>query len=420
MNIRTLGVICGVLSGFFWGTMDIAAQYLLHTVRMAPAQFISLTMVVTTVALFGISLATRPKETFLAAADKQNVFQFFLFGVLVLLTQVSFYVCVKYSNAETAAVIAATRPFCIMGLLLFAAVMPTASQIFCCALALIGVCLMMTKGNFSTLSFGWLTLLVGFGAPLFSAAYTIQSRTIVRKVGPLIAMTWAMLFTTILCLLLGYPVALILSGRDFKRPGLWLMLIILPMWMNFLLRTYSWMSILENSGILNSWIASLRDAIPAFDRWLTSMGVGKKIIFLYNENAVVLGMVYNYLSFMIMPIYTVIEKTDHSLLEAAADLGASPVQSFLRVTLPYSLPGVLEGITMVFVPAVTTFVISQLMGGGKVPLIGDIIQNQFGKSSDWHFGSTLSLLVMVVVLAFMGGLQRIDKEEEPQKEVRIL
>ena len=136
--------------------------------------------------------------------------------------------------------------------------------------------------------------------------------------------------------------------------------------------------------------------------------------------AVVLGMVYNYLSFMIMPIYTVIEKTDHSLLEAAADLGASPVQSFLRVTLPYSLPGVLEGITMVFVPAVTTFVISQLMGGGKVPLIGDIIQNQFGKSSDWHFGSTLSLLVMVVVLAFMGGLQRIDKEEVPQKEVRIL
>ena len=226
--------------------------------------------------------------------------------------------------------------------------------------------------------------------------------------------------TTLICLLLGYPVALILSGRDFKRPGLWLMLIILPMWMNFLLRTYSWMSILENSGILNSWIASLREAIPALDSWLESMGVGKKIIFLYNENAVILGMVYNYLSFMIMPIYTVIEKTDHSLLEAAADLGASPVQSFLRVTLPYSLPGVLEGVTMVFVPAVTTFVISQLMGGGKVPLIGDIIQNQFGKSSDWHFGSALSLLVMVVVLAFMGALNRIDKEEEPAKEVRIL
>lgn len=226
--------------------------------------------------------------------------------------------------------------------------------------------------------------------------------------------------TTVICLLLGYPVALILSGRDFKRPALWLMLIVLPMWMNFLLRTYSWMSILENSGILNSWIASLREAIPAFDSWLESMGVGKRIIFLYNENAVILGMVYNYLSFMIMPIYTVIEKIDQSLLEAAADLGASPRKSFLRVTLPYSLPGVMEGVTMVFVPAVTTFVISQLMGGGKVPLIGDIIQNQFGKSSDWHFGSTLSLLVMVVVLAFMGALGRIDKEDEPEKEVRIL
>ena len=226
--------------------------------------------------------------------------------------------------------------------------------------------------------------------------------------------------TTLICLLLGYPVALILSGKDFRRPGLWLMLIILPMWMNFLLRTYSWMSILENSGILNSWISSLREMFPAFDEFLTQMGVGKKIIFLYNEKAVILGMVYNYLSFMIMPIYTVIEKIDRSLLEAAADLGASPRKSFLRVTLPYSLPGVLEGVTMVFVPAVTTFVISQLMGGGKVPLIGDIIQNQFGKSSDWHFGSTLSLLVMVVVLAFMGMLNRIDKEEEPVKEVRIL
>jgi len=225
--------------------------------------------------------------------------------------------------------------------------------------------------------------------------------------------------TTIICLLLGYPVALILTGKDFKRPALWLLLLILPMWMNFLLRTYSWMSILENSGILNSWIASLREAIPALDEFLLSRGVRRRIIFLYNENAVILGMVYNYLSFMIMPIYTVIEKIDRSLLEAAADLGASPAKSFMRVTLPYSLPGVLEGITMVFVPAVTTFVISQLMGGGKVPLIGDIIQNQFGKSSDWHFGATLSLLVMVVVLAFMGALNNIDKEDEQAKEVRI-
>ena len=257
------------------------------------------------------------------------------------------------------------------------------------------------------------------GEIIFTTKYLEQALSAANLSVLLRSLEYAVI-TTAICLVLAYPAALILSKLGGKVGAIVNLLFVLPMWMNFLLRTYSWMSILENSGILNSWIASLRDAIPAFDRWLTSMGVGKKIIFLYNENAVVLGMVYNYLSFMIMPIYTVIEKTDHSLLEAAADLGASPVQSFLRVTLPYSLPGVLEGITMVFVPAVTTFVISQLMGGGKVPLIGDIIQNQFGKSSDWHFGSTLSLLVMVVVLAFMGGLQRIDKEEEPQKEVRIL
>lgn len=236
----------------------------------------------------------------------------------------------------------------------------------------------------------------------------------------LIKSLWLAAVSTLICLVIGYPLAYMISRANGNRQRTLLMLVMLPMWMNFLLRTYSWMSILENSGILNSWITALREQFPAFDAWLTNMGVGRKIIFLYNENAVILGMVYNYLSFMIMPIYTVIEKIDGSLLEAAADLGASPTKSFLRVTLPYSIPGVLEGVTMVFVPAVTTFVISQLMGGGKVPLIGDIIQNQFGKSSDWHFGSALSLLVMVVVLAFMGALNRIDREEEPQKEVRIL
>ena len=184
------------------------------------------------------------------------------------------------------------------------------------------------------------------------------------------------------------------------------MLIILPMWMNFLLRTYSWMSLLENSGLVNSLLEALGFA---------------RVQFLYTEGAVVLGMVYNFLPFMVLPLYTVMEKIDHSLLEAAADLGANPLKSFLRITFPFSLPGILEGVTMVFVPAVTTFVISQLMGGGKVPLIGDIIQQQFGKANDWHFGSTLSLLVMVVVLFFMYALGRADKEEEEEKRgVRIL
>jgi spermidine/putrescine transport system permease protein len=130
-------------------------------------------------------------------------------------------------------------------------------------------------------------------------------------------------------------------------------------------------------------------------------------------------MVYNFFPFMVLPLYTVMEKVDHNLLEAAADLGATPLRAFLRITLPHSLPGVLEGITMVFVPAVTTFVISQLMGGGKVPLIGNVIQEQFGKANDWHFGSAMSLLVMAVVLAFMYALNRVDPKTKDEREVRI-
>lgn len=212
------------------------------------------------------------------------------------------------------------------------------------------------------------------------------------------------LITTLICLVLGYPVALILTGKGFKRRNFFLMLIILPMWMNFLLRTYAWLSLLENSGIINSLLEQI--GLPTHQ-------------FLYNEGAVVLGMVYNFFPFMVLPLYTVMEKMDHSLLEAASDLGATPVQCFFRLTLPFSLPGVLEGVTMVFVPAVTTFVISQLMGGGKVPLIGDIIQQQFGKANDWHFGATLSLLVMVIVLAFMYALNRTDQDKTKGGEVRI-
>lgn len=212
------------------------------------------------------------------------------------------------------------------------------------------------------------------------------------------------LITTVICLAMGYPVALILTGRKFKRRNFFLMLIILPMWMNFLLRTYAWLSLLENSGIVNTLLEQL--GLP-------------KQQFLYNEGAVVLGMVYNFFPFMVLPLYTVMEKIDHHLLEAASDLGANPLQRFFKITLPFSLPGVLEGVTLVFVPAVTTFVISQLMGGGKIPLIGDIIQQQFGKANDWHFGSTLSLLVMVIVLAFMYALNRTDHDKNEQGEVRI-
>jgi spermidine/putrescine transport system permease protein len=213
------------------------------------------------------------------------------------------------------------------------------------------------------------------------------------------------LLTTVICLLLGYPVSMILTSRGFiKRRNLLLLLIILPMWMNFLLRTYAWMSLLEKTGLINQLLAAL--------------GRKKPIIFL-GEGAVVLGMVYNFLPFMVLPLYSVMEKIDHSLLDAAADLGADPGKAFWRITLPFSLPGVLEGITMVFVPAVTTFVIPQLMGSGKVRGVGDIIQQQFTRANDWHFGAAMSLLVMVIVLAFMYALNRADHEKMGEKEVRV-
>lgn len=201
--------------------------------------------------------------------------------------------------------------------------------------------------------------------------------------------------SSLVCILGGYPVAYILARSKSKYNFIIIILILLPMWMNFLLRTYSWLSILENTGLINTVI--------------TSLGF-EKVHFLYNEGAVILGTVYNYIPFMIMPIYITLLKLDESLLEAAADLGANSVQAFIKVTLPFSIPGILSGIAMVFVPSVTTFVISQLMGGGKVPLIGDIIEQQFRVVNDWHFGSAISVIIMVIVLAFMYFINRGDVE----------
>ena len=210
------------------------------------------------------------------------------------------------------------------------------------------------------------------------------------------------LISTMVCLLIGYPVAYILSRSASKYKGLIMLLIMMPMWMNFLLRTYSWMSLLENSGIINSILQAL--------------GLDK-VQFLYNEGAVTFGTVYNFLPFMILPINTTLLKLDDSLLEAAYDLGAKPAQRFFRITLPFSMPGVLSGIAMVFVPSVTTFVISQLMGGGKVPLIGDIIEKQFRVVNDWHFGATISLVVMIVVLSFMFVINRTDKQDAGERSM---
>lgn len=212
------------------------------------------------------------------------------------------------------------------------------------------------------------------------------------------------LIATGVCLLLGYPVAYILARSTSRYKSLIMLLIMMPMWMNFLLRTYSWMSLLENSGIINSL--------------LESIGLDT-VQFLYNESAVTFGTIYNFLPFMIMPIHTTLLKLDDSLLEAAYDLGARPVQRFFRITLPFSLPGILSGIAMVFVPSVTTFVISQLMGGGKVPLIGDVIERQFRVVNDWHFGSTVSLVVMIVVLVFMFMINKTDKQDIGERSMML-
>lgn len=203
------------------------------------------------------------------------------------------------------------------------------------------------------------------------------------------------IISTIICIFCGYPVAYKLARSKSRMKFIILILILLPMWMNFLLRTYSWLSILENTGLLNTFL----------------QGIGlPKTRFLYSEGAVILGTVYNFLPFMIMPIYITLIKLDQSLLDAAADLGANSVKAFLKVTLPFSVPGIMSGVSMVFIPSVTTFVISQLMGGGKVPLIGDVIEQQFRVVNDWHFGSAISVLVMVIVLIFMSFINRGDVE----------
>lgn len=202
--------------------------------------------------------------------------------------------------------------------------------------------------------------------------------------------------STMICLLLGYPLAMILAGRTFRHKNIMIMLFVLPMWMNFLLRTYAWLTLLERNGIINTILNLI--GLPAIN-------------ILYTETAVILGMVYNFLPFMVLPIYSVISKIDSSLIEAAEDLGANTVTVFRKVTLPLSLPGVMSGITMVFMPAVTTFVISRLLGGGQHTLIGNLIEQQFLVVGDWHFGSSISLLMMAVILLSMGIMSKFQDGE---------
>lgn len=218
------------------------------------------------------------------------------------------------------------------------------------------------------------------------------------NVDTLVYSLWMAFQCTVICLLLGYPAALIMADREIKLGPTLVVLFIIPMWMNFLLRTIAWMSLLEDNGLINTVLRAL-----GFNG----------VQLMYNSGAVLLGMVYNFLPFMILPIYSVIVKLDHRLIEAARDLGADSVTVFRRVTLPLSLPGVLSGITMVFVPAVSTFAISHLLGGGKHLLLGNLIEMQFkGSAYNPYLGSAVALVMMVIVVICMSVMNRFGEGEE--------
>ena len=207
---------------------------------------------------------------------------------------------------------------------------------------------------------------------------------------------------TLICILVGYPLAYLLARENSRIRGAAMMLIMLPMWMNFLLRTYAWMTLLEDNGLINQ-----------FFRLLGLLGPEESLHMINTNGAVVLGMVYNFLPFMVLPLYSVMTKIDSRVIEAAQDLGSNGFQVLLRVILPLSVPGILSGITMVFVPAVSTFVITKLLGGSKVLLIGDAIETMFiGQGANYNVGAALSLVLMVLILLCMAMTSFADKDDE--------
>lgn len=217
---------------------------------------------------------------------------------------------------------------------------------------------------------------------------------------------WLAFLSTVVCLALGYPMAYLMSRLSASRQSLCMMLIMLPMWINFLLRTYAWMSILENNGFINQFFRSI--GLISFLQ--SHFGYSLDYIPLINtQGAIVLGMVYNFLPFMVLPIYTVLIKLDRKLIEAAQDLGAPTHLVFRRVIFPLSIPGVISGITMVFVPSVSTFVISQMLGSGKNLLVGDLIDLQFmGGAYNPHLGSAIALVMIILISICMWIMNKFD------------
>ena len=201
------------------------------------------------------------------------------------------------------------------------------------------------------------------------------------------------LITTVLCVLLGYPIAYVIAQLPGHGNSIMILLITMPTWVNMLVRTYAWMGILQDEGVLNGFLGLF--------------GLGP-VPMIHTSFAVILGMVYNFIPFMILQIHTSLDKMDKNLLNAASDLGADRVQTFLRVTLPLSLPGVISGITLVFLPAVSSFFIPKLLGGGQYVLVGNVIESQFLTSGDWNFGSAISMIMAVIIMLSMYLTRRAD------------
>lgn len=255
--------------------------------------------------------------------------------------------------------------------------------LFLVPLAIIAAYSLQTRGAYG-----------GVGLPWTAEAY---SRLIDPLYGQIFVRTfWVAGLSTALCLILGFPLALFIS-RSGPRRNFYLNLVMLPFWTSFLIRTYAWMFLLRDTGLINSA--------------LIAIGViSEPLPLLYNDGAVILGLVYGYLPFMVLPLYSNLERLDKSLLEAAADLGARPWAAFLRIVVPLCAPGIRAGCVLVFIPCLGAYLTPDLMGGGKTILLGNLVQNQFTTARDWPFGAAISLALMAIVMVILYLLIRRDDE----------
>lgn len=245
-----------------------------------------------------------------------------------------------------------------------------------------------------------LLMILWYGLTARNGAFTLENiRSIAEPdhIKALILSLGLSLISTVLCLVLAYPLAMILRGRGKSAGSFIVFIFILPMWMNFLLRTLAWQTLLEKNGVINGILSFLH--LP-------------NISIINTPAAIVLGMVYNFLPFMVLPIYNVLAKIDDNVINAAKDLGANSFQRFVQVWFPLSIPGIISGVTMVFVPSLTTFVISDLLGGSKILLIGNVIEQEFTRGNNRHLGSGLSLVLMVFILISMAMIAKYDKNGE--------